>query len=382
MDDTTRRLTERTRYDSTELERVGLTPQQIVRHFFFDIGNDSFIPIGEIDMGMVRGARPISAVIPNPRDERETERPTIVRREGYSNPVVVDPRTTTTTDGTRAEMERAWRDARRHDAVTFHGIPVVFNPTMENPVDDRYTITPKGQGMVRITGKDGPQIAASDVKALAAATAVPELPTHLKAQAIRTQRGKELTQRLLARIEVLLDMGGDLPPDITQTAKELTALLGDTGLGYHRVLKPGALEVVNDPQLHAKAMAEAMRKENALAAIPDTDPMHYDPEAVASYAERAQGQMDAIEAAYQDGFAMGQRDMAEQLGKLGTVALLKAKLRQFLGRPAAIVEDSGVESAMEPEVSAPERERGEVLYQDLADREDLTLRGIHLEPPK
>jgi hypothetical protein len=72
--------------------------------------------------------------------------------------------------------------------------------------------------------------------------------------------------------------------------------------------------------------------------------------------------MDAIEAAYQDGFAQGQRDMADQLAKLGTVALLKAKLRMFLGRPVDIVEDSGVESADEPEASAPERERGVLVF--------------------
>jgi hypothetical protein len=74
--------------------------------------------------------------------------------------------------------------------------------------------------------------------------------------------------------------------------------------------------------------------------------------------------MDAIEAAYQDGFAQGQRDMADQLAKLGTVALLKAKLRMFLGRPVDIVADSGVESVDEPEVSAPERERGTLVDEE------------------
>lgn len=325
-------------YDRGDLKRAGFTDEVIDRHFAHNPAWEGWVPRDQFahDMLLTRDVEPISwnTPLPNPRGERETERP------------------------------RFWRNR--------------FN--QETPVDDRYTLTARGLKHVTTPDNEDEMQQLPTPEELMALVKAVERPAMLPAQvdsAIRSRRVLELVQRLTGAMEV-----SNVPTHLKATARELTQLLAGDG-AYHREMQPKSAEVVNDPELHAKAMAEAMAKENALARPPSTDPAHYDAKAVREFTERATGQLEAIELAYQDGFAMGQRNMAEQLSKLTLAQLVKANVRKNLGAPASLVDDSGVDSSQEEENPAEERERGESIdYQELVDREDLTFRGIHLEPPK
>lgn len=230
----------------------------------------------------------------NPRDERETERPRMGRLYGSQ---VGDPTNFAVVptgdgfdfdivqgDGGLTDAELAPAELLRRDIVQADG---TVGAVVSVPNDYWRNRSQLPQQAVALVNSKGLAL----------------LPG---------SHAENVLQRIITEVEVTDEY---MPDSLIGAVAELRGMLkGDT---EHTNRAPEAAEVVNDPELHKKALAEAMAKENRLATPPvakSSDPrdlaeyMHE----VAKYDERKRGEHDALDQAYADGFAKGQENMAEQ----------------------------------------------------------------------